>query len=52
MIIVGDRKYGSQRPMDGAIALHAFQVAFDHPVSKERITLVSPEPRAWRKIMK
>ena len=47
--IVGDRKYGSQTSVEGFIALHASSLTFAHPTTKESITVVSPQPAAWRK---
>lgn len=41
--IVGDGKYGSVVPLNGAIALLARSFTFDHPTTKERIT-VTAEP--------
>lgn len=41
--IVGDSKYGSVTPLSGAIALLARSFTFDHPTTKERIT-VTAEP--------
>ena len=43
--ILGDTAYGATTDWkEGAIALHAWQLAFDHPVSGERITVeVLPE---------
>ena len=46
--ILGDRRYGSQRSFPSGIALHARQLAFDHPISRQRIVLSAPIPRAWR----
>jgi 23S rRNA pseudouridine1911/1915/1917 synthase len=46
--VVGDRRY-SAVPPEGAgherLMLHAAQVAFLHPVRKERMTVVSPIPK-------
>ncbi len=43
--IKGDLKYGSKRSNpDGSISLHARQLTFTHPVSKEEMTLVAPVP--------
>lgn len=47
MPIYGDRKYGASVAFDGMIALHAYQVLFDHPVTKERLTVTAPLPEAW-----
>lgn len=41
--IVGDKKYGAKHMLDGNIALFARSLAFDQPVTKERI-MVTAEP--------
>ena len=41
--IVGDSKYGSEISLDGSIALLARSFSFDHPTTKQRIT-VTAEP--------
>ena len=41
--IVGDKKYGARKMLNGNIALFARSLAFDQPVTKERIT-VTAEP--------
>ena len=49
--IKGDLKYGARRSNpDGSISLLSHQVEFIHPVSKEKINVVSPLPddRLWR----
>jgi 23S rRNA pseudouridine1911/1915/1917 synthase len=48
--ILGDRKYQGTRPFLVGIALHARRLAFDHPVSKDRIELAAPVSEAWRHI--
>lgn len=46
MIIKGDLKYGAKRPnKDGSIHLHAKQLKFEHPVSKETIIIKAPTPK-------
>ena len=45
--ILGDKKYGSRRPFPAGIALHARSLAFDHPISRQRIELIAPLPSAW-----
>jgi 23S rRNA pseudouridine1911/1915/1917 synthase len=41
----GDVKYGFRRSApDRSIALHAWRLAFEHPVSGERLELVAPPP--------
>jgi len=45
-IIKGDLKYGAKRSnKDGSIQLHARKLSFDHPTSKERISVVAPVPQ-------
>ncbi len=44
-IIKGDLKYGAKRPNpDGSICLHSRTLTFDHPTTKERITVTAPVP--------
>lgn len=43
--VKGDLKYGAKRSNpDGGICLHARQIAFEHPVSHEQITITAPTP--------
>ncbi len=43
--IKGDLKYGFDRSnKNGGIHLHARKIAFMHPVSKEKLTIVAPTP--------
>ena len=43
--IKGDLKYGAARSNpDGSIHLHARSISFEHPVKKEKMTLVAPPP--------
>jgi len=49
--IKGDLKYGAERSNpDGSIHLHARSLKFQHPVSKEFITVIAPVPDEplWR----
>ena len=49
--IKGDLKYGFGRSNpDGSISLHAREVAFIHPVSKEPLTITAPVPddKLWQ----
>ncbi len=49
--IRGDAKYGFKRGnKDRSIQLHAWQLTFQHPVSKEKITLTAPLPESpiWK----
>lgn len=45
--IVGDRKYGSKTIVDGFIALHAASLTFEHPTTRESLTVASPVPKHW-----
>ena len=43
--IKGDLKYGAKRSNpDGGISLHAWKIAFEHPVSHEQIEIKAPLP--------
>ena len=49
--IRGDLKYGSNRQNDdGRIHLHAYALAFEHPVKREPVTITAAFPRdpVWR----
>ena len=49
--IKGDLKYGAPRSNpDGGICLHAREISFVHPVSKQQITITAPVPEdtLWR----
>lgn len=46
--IKGDLKYGAKRSNpDGGISLHARNIAFVHPVSKDFISITAPTPAGW-----
>jgi len=45
--IVGDGLYGSTRPLEGGIALHAHALTVDHPALNRPITLTAPPPPSW-----
>lgn len=49
--IYGDRRYGSSGEFDGAIALHAYRLNFNHPVTKEKLSLRCLPPQAWQTLM-
>jgi 23S rRNA pseudouridine1911/1915/1917 synthase len=45
-VIKGDLKYGDKRSNpDGSICLHARTLSFEHPTTKERISVVAPLPK-------
>ena len=49
--IVGDRVYGSADPRIARQALHAWRLAFDHPVNRERVTVTTDPPADMQAIM-
>jgi 23S rRNA pseudouridine1911/1915/1917 synthase len=56
--VVGDAQYGSTRPFGEqfederlrAIALHARQLGFNHPMTNEPVDVIAPLPAAWQEI--
>lgn len=46
--IYGDVKYGASQSFHGQIALHARAMEFEHPVSKELMTIEAQIPSNWR----
>jgi 23S rRNA-/tRNA-specific pseudouridylate synthase len=56
--VVGDVQYGSTRPFGEqfaderlrAIALHARQLGFDHPMTGEPVNIIAPPPAAWHEL--
>ncbi len=54
--VLGDEQYGSQTPFgeqfselrDRAIALHARQLGFQHPMTGEPIDVTAPLPASWQ----
>ncbi len=49
--IVGDRKYGSQRPFSPGIALHSRRLVVAHPVSKMQVVIEAPPPQSWQRML-
>ena len=53
--VLGDAQYGSMRPFGEqfaderlrAIALHARQLGFNHPMTGEAVDVIAPPPPAW-----
>jgi 23S rRNA pseudouridine1911/1915/1917 synthase len=46
--IMGDIKYGApERLPNQEIALYAYKLVFNHPISNKEITLTAPEPKTW-----
>jgi 23S rRNA pseudouridine1911/1915/1917 synthase len=46
--VFGDTRYGATRTFGNAIALHARQLTFLHPIRHEPITLTADLPRIWK----
>jgi len=42
--IVGDKKYGSTNTSLKRLALHAHKLEFNHPITKKRLSFISPTP--------
>ena len=54
LTIKGDLKYGSKRSNnDGSIDLHAYQIIFNHPVTKNIINIKAPFPNRepWKSVL-
>lgn len=45
--IYGDVKYGSHHACDGNIMLHAYSLTFEHPTTKEMLTIKANPPKEW-----
>jgi 23S rRNA pseudouridine1911/1915/1917 synthase len=53
--VMGDSQYGARLPFGGqfederlrAIALHARQLGFNHPMTRELVDVIAPPPSAW-----
>jgi 23S rRNA pseudouridine1911/1915/1917 synthase len=48
---VGDFKYGSVEDPLGRLGLHAFRLAFRHPVTGEPLKFETPFPQAFTFLM-
>jgi RluA family pseudouridine synthase len=56
--VVGDAQYGATQPFGEAfederlraIALHARQLGFNHPMTREPVDILAPPPAAWREL--
>lgn len=47
--IYGDTKYGSRYTLGRAIALHARELTFSHPISRRPIMLIADLPPEWKR---
>jgi 23S rRNA pseudouridine1911/1915/1917 synthase len=48
--IAGDTKYGARLTTSGWIALHAFELTFEHPTQRVPVTVHAGLPEAWREV--
>jgi 23S rRNA pseudouridine1911/1915/1917 synthase len=49
--VVGDRDYGARTNPARRLGLHAWRLAFDHPVTGERVELEAPFPEVLRRVV-
>jgi 23S rRNA pseudouridine1911/1915/1917 synthase len=49
--LVGDGAYGRRSPLIERTALHAYRLAFDHPVSGHRLAFEAPVPADLRQLL-
>jgi 23S rRNA pseudouridine1911/1915/1917 synthase len=49
--VVGDPAYGATTDPAGWLGLHAWRLAFDHPVTGRRVELESPLPEVLRRVV-
>jgi 23S rRNA pseudouridine1911/1915/1917 synthase len=49
--VVGDKKYGSSVNPLRRLCLHATELSFIHPVTKQKIALVSPPPVSFERLV-
>lgn len=50
--IVGDSKYGAQSNPIGRLGLHAERLAFEHPITGERMQFMAPLPKVFQTFFK
>jgi len=51
--VVGDRKYGSGvSPIMNRLALHAHLLAFEHPITQQKMVFELPIPREFVKVFR
>lgn len=49
--VLGDERYGCEINPLGRLALHAFKLCFQHPVTGERMEFETPYPAAFKSLM-
>ena len=50
--VCGDTKYGNGDDPCNRLALHAYMLCFEHPVTRERLEFVTPIPDSFLKVFK
>ena len=50
--VLGDRKYGCDDRQHKRLMLHAARIAFDHPVTGERLELSAPAPPVFERLVR
>lgn len=48
--LIGDSLYGSSSPLINRQALHAYQVKFIHPITKQEVTYIAPLPQDMQRL--
>ncbi|MBR3151765.1 MAG: RluA family pseudouridine synthase [Erysipelotrichaceae bacterium] len=48
--VIGDEKYGEGENPIGRLGLHASELIFIHPVTKQKISLIAPVPKEFNKL--
>lgn len=48
--LIGDTLYGTSSPLINRQALHAYQVKFIHPITKQKVNYIAPLPQDMRKL--
>lgn len=50
--VVGDKKYGAKANPIKRLALHAWLLAFDHPITGKKMRFESPSPKSFEALVK
>ena len=49
--VMGDKKYGASENLPNhELALYAYRLTFNHPISNLKISLTTPEPKNWSEL--
>lgn len=46
--VIGDRKYGSNRPFPAGVALHSWRTTITHPTKREQVSFQAELPDTWQ----